>query len=242
MSDSDGINLECPRCELRLCLPTTAAGTQVSCPDCNARIEVPMQTGIQKESQWAWPKSARSRTDDRPASAYDRADDDEFPPDVAESRAAQRRSAAARIRELQERGLKGANWFFWVAGMSVVNSIVLHAGGQFFFVVGSFAKAVGEQNAGLDAGLKIFAIGFSVVAALIVAGFGMLARKGYLIPFAIGMVLYLLDGLIFLAFQDILSVAFHGWALYCMWCGFSAFRQIKAVEAELQDRLAEDAV
>jgi hypothetical protein len=163
--------------------------------------------------------------------------------DLKNERAAVRRAAEARVFELRQRGHRGANWFFWVAGLSIVDSVVAHGGGSLFFVVGlgvtlvvdAFAKAIGEQNADLDNGLKIFAIGFAVVVAIVVCGFGLLARKGYVIPFAIGMVLYLFDGLIFLLFQDVMSIAFHAWALYWMWNGLSAFRQIKAIEAELRD-------
>jgi hypothetical protein len=49
----------------------------------------------------------------------------------------------------------------------------MHAGGNLYCVVGlgvalvtdTIAKGIGEQNAALDGGLKIFAIGFAVVVA-----------------------------------------------------------------------------
>jgi hypothetical protein len=45
------------------------------------------------------------------------------------------------------------------------------------------------------------------------------ARKGAKWAFFAGMALYVVDALILLAFKDILSVAFHGWALYRMYNG-----------------------
>ena len=166
----------------------------------------------------------------------------EAEPSPEEERAAARRAAEARIFALRQSGLKGANWFFWVAGLSIVNSIVAHTGGDRYFVVGlgvtlvvdGLAKAIGAQHANLQGVLMAFAIGFAVAVAIMVTGFGLLARKGYVIPFAVGMILYLCDGLIFLLFQDFLSVAFHGWALVWMWNGLSAFRKIKAIEADLR--------
>ncbi|MBI2804703.1 MAG: hypothetical protein HYX68_06925 [Planctomycetes bacterium] len=150
-------------------------------------------------------------------------------------------AVASQIMELQQRGHKGANWFFWVAALSVVNSISVHGGMSGYFVVGlgitlivdGLAKVLGEQNPDFDIGLKVFAIGFAVAAALVVTAFGLLARRGALIFFAIGMFLYLLDGLLFLLVQGLMSVAFHAFALFWMWSGFSAFRQINAIQATL---------
>jgi len=61
-------------------------------------------------------------------------------------------------------------------------------------------------------------------------GFGWLSARRYLALFGVGMALYLVDGLIFLLFQDWLSVAFHGYALFCMWSGFQAFRKLRVLE------------
>ena len=130
-----------------------------------------------------------------------------------------------RISELRERGQRGANWFFWVAGLSIVNSIAVHGGATGYFVVGlgitlvvdSIAKAVGEQNPGLQIGLQVVGTSFAVVVGAIVAGFGWLARKGMVIVFGLGMFLYLLDGLLFIVLQDFMSVAFHAYALFTMW-------------------------
>jgi hypothetical protein len=153
----------------------------------------------------------------------------------------QRHTSVARILELQDRGHKGANWFYWIAGLSLVNSVIVHGGGTISFVVGlgitlvvdAVAKAVGEQHPEMDVVLKAVAIGFTCAVAIVVAGFGWLARRGMLIVFAIGMFLYLLDGLLFLVFQDFMSVAFHGFALYSMWSGLSAFREINAIKDDL---------
>jgi hypothetical protein len=174
----------------------------------------------------------------QPASAEPESD----PDDATDSK---RHASVARILELQERGHKGANWFFWVAGLSLVNSVIVHGGGTISFVVGlgitmvvdAIAKTVGEQHPEMDIVFKVLAIGFACTAAIMVTGFGWLARRGILIAYAIGMFLYLLDGLLFLFLQDLMSVAFHGFALFCMWSGFSAFRQLNALQTELREQL-----
>ncbi|MBI1832296.1 MAG: hypothetical protein HYR84_12705 [Planctomycetes bacterium] len=155
-------------------------------------------------------------------------------------------TALTRILELQEQGQRGANWFFWVAGLSVVNSVTLHAGVSGYFVVGlgitlivdGVAKGIGQQHADFDAGLKTFAIGFAIVAALCVSAFGWFARQGFVGVFAVGMALYLLDGLFFLALDDLMSAAFHVFALFWMWSGLSAFREAHDLESALREQIA----
>ena len=56
--------------------------------------------------------------------------------------------------------------------------------------------------------------------------------------FALGMILYLLDGLIYVMFQDWMSVGFHAFVLFGMWNGFNAYRQMKAMKAALEQQLA----
>ncbi len=146
-----------------------------------------------------------------------------------------------QLLALDQRGRIGANWFYWVAGLSLVNSVVLQSGGHGYFVIGlgitvlvdTFTGEMAKQSPDIATTLKALALGFDVVAAAIVAGFGWLARNRYLAVYAIGMFLYLLDGLLFLLFQDWLSVGFHAFALFCMGSGFAAFRKLDAMERSL---------
>src|SRR5579862_2442373 len=47
-----------------------------------------------------------------------------------------RQASVAKILELQRSAHKGANWFYWIAGLSIVNSLIMHGGGGIYFVVG----------------------------------------------------------------------------------------------------------
>ena len=83
--------------------------------------------------------------------------------------------------------------------------------------------------------VKGAALVFDVFVAAILAGFGWLSGRRYLAIFGVGMALYLLDGFIFLLFQDWLPVAFHGYALFWMWSGFQAFRKLRVLETTVQE-------
>ena len=42
----------------------------------------------------------------------------------------------AELAQLHARGTSGAGWFFWIAALSLINSIILLSGGDRHFVVG----------------------------------------------------------------------------------------------------------
>ena len=95
-------------------------------------------------------------------------------------------SDSAESQILRQRAKNGSGWFFWIAALSLINSVILHNGGEMFFVVGLGITAVADQmallfiqeNPGLESVIHWGAVGFAAVVALIVAGFGWLARKG----------------------------------------------------------------
>src|SRR5688572_7968968 len=43
---------------------------------------------------------------------------------------------ASRVAALLARGKNGAHWFYWVAALSLVTSIIILGGGQTHFVIG----------------------------------------------------------------------------------------------------------
>ena len=152
----------------------------------------------------------------------------------------------AEILQLHERGTSGANWFFWIAALSLVNSLILLSDGERHFVVGlgvtlvsdSIAVVVARENPDIAMIAKSIAFGFALCVAGGVCLFGWLSRRAILPIFALGMILYLLDALIYLLVGDWMSVGFHGFALFCMWGGFAAFQRMKAIRADLERRLA----
>jgi hypothetical protein len=147
-----------------------------------------------------------------------------------------------RVVALMQTGNNGANWFYWVAGLSLVNSALqLGGGGGIYFVVGlgatlladNIAVQLAQEQPDVAIAAKALTIGFDLFVALILFGFGWLSRKRYLAVFAIGMALYVLDGLLFVVFQDWMSVAFHAFALYSMVGGFIAYRQMNIMQRQI---------
>lgn len=152
----------------------------------------------------------------------------------------------AELAQLDARGAAGASWFFWIAALSLVNSVILLSGGDRHFVVGLgvtmiadvVAKAIAEENPDIAGTAKGIAFAFDLLVAAVVCGFGWLSRRGILPVFALGMFLYLLDGLIYVLVGEWMSVGFHAFVLFSMWSGFTAYRQMKAIKLDLQRQLA----
>jgi hypothetical protein len=148
----------------------------------------------------------------------------------------------AKIEEklkLENRIKNGASWFFWIAALSLVNSIILTVGGQWNFLIGlgitqvidGIASGVAAE-AGVEAAtiIKILAFTADIVIAGVFVVFGILAMKRYKISFIIGMILYALDGLIFLMVPDLLSLGFHLFALFGLYTGLQAYNKLKEME------------
>jgi hypothetical protein len=151
----------------------------------------------------------------------------------------------SQIGVLLLQGRNGAKWLYWIAGFSIVNTLIMLISGGIYFVVGlavtnitdQFAQAIAQQSPEAAVFAKVAAFAFSAFVSLAFCGFGWLALKRYQPLFFLGMVLYLLDGLLFLLLREFMAAAFHAYALYCMWSGFQAYRQLNSLEQQLMNPL-----
>jgi hypothetical protein len=149
-----------------------------------------------------------------PAQASERAQQ------VNERMAVSRMVAAGRVRA-------GAKWFYWIAGLSLINSLAVIFGGRFHFVVGlgitsvvdAFAKRVGTSGSVLAIIINGFVAGVFVL-------FGTFAGKAQKWAFLVGMALYLSDGLLLVSVKDYLGVAFHAYVLFAIYRGYTVTRQL----------------
>jgi len=139
--------------------------------------------------------------------------------------------------QLEKRAAQGPGWFFWIAGLSLLNSVLGLLGGSLNFLMGlgitqfiaGIAVGLGQVTTPQQANLaKGVGFALSVVAAGIFAGFGLLGRKHRWV-YILGMVLYALDSILFLAFgPDFLSFGFHILALVGLFTGLRAMSQRQA--------------
>jgi len=138
-----------------------------------------------------------------------------------------------RFQLLQRRGSGGA-WFYWIGGASILNSVLNAAGTQWGLAVGLGVTYLIDGLAEAFSNTVRTPIYAFIIDIAIAAGFlliGRAARRGNLGWYAIGIALYLLDGLLFVLVQDVLGIAVHAIAIYGLVSGWRAARSLRQVEA-----------
>jgi len=146
---------------------------------------------------------------------------------------------ARKMLALENQIKGGTSWFFWIAGLSILNTIIFFTGSSITFVVGlgatqfidGFISAL-VKDVSPGAGMVFRAIGFGLdflFAGLFVVC-GMLGRKKFRWAIIVGMVLYGFDGLISLVVGDWLATIFHVLALAGLWRGQKAINELALLE------------
>jgi len=126
----------------------------------------------------------------------------------------------------------GAGWFYWIAGLSLVNSLIYAFGGEVTFIAGLAITQLidGISDAfiaeGAPAALKAVATVFNVGLSILFALFGYFAGKGIGWVFIVGIVIYVIDGLLYLVLGSMFAAGFHAFALFFIIRGFIASHKL----------------
>ena len=121
-----------------------------------------------------------------------------------------------------------ARWFWWIAALSLVNTILIHSGSDTSFVVGLGFTMMADL---IFKSVKAVAFGIDAVAISFFILMGRFALRGHVWAFAVGGVLYALDAGIYLYFKDLMPLGFHALALFYIGRGAFALRSsLKAAE------------
>ena len=143
------------------------------------------------------------------------------------------------IIQLQHKVRGGVGWFFIVAGLSLINTLIFLFGGELNFVVGlgitqlidGFATGFAQQaNSNMSTTIYGVGIGLDLVIFGFFVAVSYFARKRYQASFIVGLIVYALDALIMLAFSVWVGVIFHLLGLVGMWGGFQAARRLNQLE------------
>lgn len=140
---------------------------------------------------------------------------------------------------LEGRARNGANWFFWIAGLSILNTIIYMAGGTISFIIGLgatqfvdgvIAAMIEEYGPPSTTILRLLAFGIDIGLAGIFIVAGLLSRRKHRWAMIAGMSIYLLDAFIFILVADWLGLIFHALALFGLWGGIKAMNALKKLE------------
>lgn len=145
----------------------------------------------------------------------------------------------------------GANWFYWIAGLSAINAIVALAGSAWGFGLGlgitQLLAGIGSAVTGAPDSAAVAAAGVTTDAAIIesvstgvvifcwagvVALIGFFAWLGYAARrpsfrlFLTGFILYALDTAVFIIAGDWIGLLLHGVALFFLFNGLMKIRAL----------------
>ncbi len=132
---------------------------------------------------------------------------------------------------------RSAYWFFWIAGLSVINTVVAMSKAGLVFVVGlgttQIIDAIATRN---ESGGMAVALALDAIVAGIFVLFGLFAKKGQSWSFLVGMILYALDGALILGLSmlakadlPILALGFHAYVLFILFTGWKACMALNAI-------------
>lgn len=145
--------------------------------------------------------------------------------------------------ELTQRYRSGANWFYWIAGLTIITSLITFFGGGIRFLFGlgltqffdGLALGLAPQ---LGGAVKIVALVLDLIVTGVFALFGYLAHKKMIWAYVAGMVVFLLDGLLALAFSDVIGAIAHAFVLFMLFRGLQAGRELVSLEKIMAEQAA----
>ena len=124
-------------------------------------------------------------------------------------------------------------WFWWVAGLSVINTLSVLFDLKYGMALGLGITQVIDAVFSFDENgewVQIDTVARALhlgIVALIAGAFyalGRSARQYSATAFLVGMALYALDALIFVLVGDWIGVGFHAFVLFMLWGGYSLLR------------------
>ena len=127
-------------------------------------------------------------------------------------------------KALESQRRNGAQWFYWVAALSLINCVVALTGAQWRFILGLGVTQVVQELSPGAAGVTAGLVSLAVIGLFAFIGYQAVKGRGW--AFITGMALYALDGAIFLLVHDWVGVGFHAFALVMIGRGYAASRQL----------------
>ena len=145
-----------------------------------------------------------------------------------------------RHAELTAKYKNGANWFYWIAGLTIVTSLIAFGGGGWRFLISlGTTQIIDDLSVELGGMAKIVALLLDLVVTGTFVVFGVLANKKLLWAYALGVGVFLLDGLVTLVIQDWIGVIAHIVVIILMVPGYLAGRELVDLEARMAAHEAE---
>ena len=146
-------------------------------------------------------------------------------------------SIAVKIASMR----RGASWFYTIAILSGINSLLQIFDAKIRFIFGlGITQVVGSIAKQSSNGTVILLLVDGLFIGLLLLC-GKWARERSQGAFLGGMTAYALDGVLLVVFGMWIDAAVHAYALYRMWQGYAASRELTELEKAAQPGLSQTA-
>ena len=145
---------------------------------------------------------------------------------------------------LEEQRNKGASWFYWIVGLTLINVIISQTGMSWGFSLGSTLTMGANElaHASGNATARIGALIFSLFVIAFYAMCGVMGSRGATWAFILGLIAFALDSLLLIVgllmvglgagFSSLFSILIHGYALFCIFGGMMACVNFNRLQRE----------
>jgi hypothetical protein len=141
-----------------------------------------------------------------------------------------------------QRMTRGAGWFLTIGLLSGVNSVLQIFGAKIRFIFGlgitQVVDAVAHQmgQGGTFVIVIVIVDGLFILMLILCSRWAKTGSQG---AFLGGMIAYALDGVLLLLFQMWLDAAVHAYALWMIWQGYAASRELAQLQQAAQPGLSQ---
>jgi len=135
---------------------------------------------------------------------------------------------------------RGATWFFTIAALSGISTLLQAFDAKLHFIFGLGITDVVNQIArgrGQNGGLAMILVDGLFVVLLVLCG--VWARNRSQAAFMCGMIAYTLDGALLLLFGAWIEGLVHAYALWRLWDGYSACSELVKLDQSAQPGLSQ---
>ncbi|HKW62534.1 MAG TPA: hypothetical protein VJN89_08325 [Candidatus Acidoferrum sp.] len=135
---------------------------------------------------------------------------------------------------------RGAGWFSTIAVLSGINSVLQIVDAKIRFIFGlGITQVVDAMGKGAGQNGMFITIAVDGVFLLMLILCWRWAKTGSQGAFLAGMIAYALDGVLLVMFSMWLDAAVHAYALYMIWQGYAAARELAQVQMAVQPGLSQ---
>jgi hypothetical protein len=135
---------------------------------------------------------------------------------------------------------RGAGWFLTIALLSGVNSVLQISDAKIRFIFGlgitQVVDAVAHQMGQGGTFVIVVVDGLFIIMLILCSRWAKTGSQG---AFLGGMITYALDGVLLLLFSMWLNAAVHAYALWMIWQGYSASRELAQMQQAAQPGLSQ---